>query len=138
MAPDEVYNRYIMAPEAIKAEESQLFTAVISTINNRKRRDDYETFSLGCGINLIEILSRESCSASAEPGTWAARQLADLIAAGMEAPTTVAFDTFRETCENFNFQLPHTRLNPPVRGGRGLCSSGARVGRTYLHTPRST
>lgn len=63
-----------MAPEAIKAKESQLFTAVISTINNRKRRDDYETSSLGCGISLIEILSRESCSASAEPGTWAARQ----------------------------------------------------------------
>ncbi|KAL3907918.1 MAG: hypothetical protein SGPRY_009997 [Prymnesium sp.] len=113
VAPVEVGDRYIVAPEAIKAKDRQLFTAVISTINNRKR-DDYDTASLGSGINLIEILlSQESRSASAELGTWAARQLADLIAAGMEAPTTVAFDTFRETYENFNFQLPNARCNPP-------------------------
>ncbi|KAL3906719.1 MAG: hypothetical protein SGPRY_010446 [Prymnesium sp.] len=74
--------------------------------NNRKRRNDYDAASLGCGINFIEILWHEIRSASV--GTWAARQLADLFAAG---PTTVAFDTFRETYENFNFQLPNSQRN---------------------------
>lgn len=106
--PDE---RYCVAPESLAAKDRDLFTAIIRTIDNQKRREDYEGKTRGSGLALIKLLSTEIENASVEIGQWAARLLAEHISAGLPAATAVAFDHFRKKYEDINSQLPPTRRN---------------------------
>lgn len=103
--------RYTVAPEMLDAKDRSLFAAITDTINNIKRRDDYRKKSNGSGVKLIKILIDEINAASVEISQWAARRLAEVVAAGLTSPTTVAFDLFRKSYEEANAQLPPTRRN---------------------------
>lgn len=84
--------RYTVAPEMLDAKDRSLFAAITDKINNTKRRDYYEKKSNGSSLKLINILAEEINAASVEISQWAARRLAEVVAAGLTSPTTVGFD----------------------------------------------
>lgn len=100
-------------PEVLVTKDRELLTTILNTITNPKRRKDYESFSSGSGFALLKQLAAEVHTSSAQLGTWAAKQLAQLVDAGISDPSIVAFDQFREKYESFNDQLPKTRRHAP-------------------------
>lgn len=102
-------NRYIISTEALRAKDRELLTTITQTISTRMRREDYEQSAGGSGLRLLQILHAEVSTSSAELGQYVARQMAALVDAGIESPTIVGFETYREKYQSLNEQLPPTR-----------------------------
>lgn len=68
--------RYETAPEALRAEDRELFTVISNTVSNSKHVDEhYEGLCGGSGLALLVCLNQENRLTSSEHGVYVARCL---------------------------------------------------------------
>ena len=98
-------SRYQDSPESLEETNTDLFDAIVKTISNRQKRRDYTRAAASSGIALLVLLAAEVAEADDDLAAWAATERARLVQTGIDNPTSIAFDRFREKYEEFTLQM---------------------------------
>ena len=97
--------RYTDAPDQLSDADRDLFDELSNSITDKQTRKDYKSETGSSGINLLMLLAEEMAEANDDLAAWAATQRAQLVHRGIDSPTIIAFNSFREAYETFTRQM---------------------------------
>ena len=94
--PDNKKSRFADAPEQLVDDDRDLFDNIANSISCHQTRKDYKESTAASGITLLKQLATENEESNEDLASWAASRRLELVTKGIEAPTVIAFNRFRE------------------------------------------
>ena len=110
--------RFSDAPEQLEDDDRDLFDDIANSISCHQTRKDYKESTAASGIALLTLLASENDEANDDLASWAAARRLELVAKGIEAPTVIAFNRYREDYNEYTAQMGD-------RGGSDLVTAKA-------------
>ena len=116
--PDNKKSRFADAPEQLVDDDRDLFDCIANSISCHQTRKDYKESTAASGIKFLKLLASEHEESNEDLASWAAARRLELVTKGIEAPTVIAFNRFREDYNEYTSQMGD-------RGGSDLVTSKA-------------
>ena len=116
--PDAKKSRFADAPEQLADDDRDFFDDIAESITCHQTRKDYKESTSASGMALLAQLAKERDESNDDLASWASARRVELVGRGIEAPTVIAFNRFREDYLEFSAQMGD-------RGGSDLVTAKA-------------